>query len=86
VLFLLELVLCVYFVSQRPTLWLCWFVIGKDAAAVAASFHVVFTRRWPNPIVALRALPPWVLRWERINYFISAVCFVVLFLMVNDLL
>jgi hypothetical protein len=85
-LFLAELAVCVYFVSQRPTFWLCWFVLAKDVIAVAASFLLVHKRRWPNPIAALRELPPWVMRWERVNYFLSAVCFVVLFLVVNEIL
>lgn len=83
--FFLEAALTLYFLFTEPLFLVPWFVWVKNMAMLYAAY-TVHRHSSNNLFEAVQEIPPWAMRWERISYMLTAVCFGLLFLKANFLL
>ena len=84
VLFILEFGVLLYFIYTEPKLLIPWFILIKNIVMLALG-HSLHHDTNENIFESVRKIPRWAMRWERISYVVTAVCFLYLFLLVNDL-
>ena len=83
VVFVVELITVFYFVYHEPQLIIPWFILSKNMFMLWLGYNL-HRRSSENIFDSVLNIPDWAMRWERISYFVTAVCFFYLFLLVND--
>ena len=85
ILFFLEFAVILYFISEQPKLIIPWFILAKNIVMLGIGYNL-HQNSSDNIFQAIQEIPPWAMRWERISYLISAICFLFLFMLVNKLI
>ena len=85
ILFVLEIGVAIYFIYSDPKLSVPWFILIKNLLMLALG-HSLHHKDEENVFESVRRLPKWAMRWERISYVATSVCFLYLLLLVNNLL
>jgi len=82
---LVEVGLAAYFLATIPELPAVWFLVVKSVVTLYWLVRQMFDSAG-SVLRAVAELPDRVLRWKRVGDFIGALCFGVLFLIVNGLI
>ena len=83
-IFAIETVLAWYLLFNYPKMWIAWIIVGKNLIMFSLSWS--YSRRYDQNIIQiLRTIPAWFLYLERAFYLCSAVCFFLIFLLLNKL-
>ena len=82
-IFILELIIVFYFIYEDPYLPIPWIILVKDFIMVWMGYSLHQKGR-KNIFESVLQVPSWCIWLERISYLITSVCFIVLFLKVND--
>ena len=85
VLFVLEFGVVLYFIYTDPKLSIPWFILVKNVVMLALGYSM-HQQGNDNIFQSVLKIPKWAMRWERISYLATAVCFLYLFLLVNNFL
>ena len=83
-LFFVEFTIILYFIYAQPSLFIPWFILIKNVIMLGIGYRL-HQQSSNNIFEAIQQIPQWAMRWERISYLFTAICFLLFFLLVNKL-
>ena len=81
-LFFVEFSIILYFVYAQPSLFIPWFILVKNIIMLGIGYRL-HQQSSNNIFEAIQRIPLWAMRWERISYLFTAICFLRCCLLVN---